>query len=263
MKSFFCVATAHVALLMASPFAKSDETGWTASPTAVARASRSKPNSNFDETKVGDYTLADPLVAADGSRVTRETWPTRRAELLELFGTEMFGHAPVERPENLEFRVLEEDPHALDGKATRKLVEISFETPHAGRFAYLVQLYLPNNANGPVPTLVLLQFEGLTDPATPRIIERGWGLAILDRTKLATDDAKTFRAGIIDAYSGNGALAPKSGRQSARGLGAAAASSTTWKPTQPSTRSELPLSVFRGWEKPPSGPARTTGGSRP
>ncbi len=120
----------------------------------------------------------------------------------------MFGHAPVGRPENLAFRVLEEDAKALDGKATRRLVEISFDTPHAGKFNFPVQLYVPNAAKGPVPTLVLLQFEGLTDPATPQIIDRGWALAILDRTKLAADDAATFRSGVINAFSGQRELAP-------------------------------------------------------
>ncbi len=180
---------------------------WEASPEQIARASRTKPNSNFDEAQVGDYMLADPLVAADGSPVTREAWPARRAELLELFGDEMFGHAPVGRPENLEFRVVEEDPQALDGKATRKLVEISFDTPHAWRVKFPVQLYLPNGAAGPVPALVLLAFEGLTDPATPRVLERGWALAILDRTQIAADDAATFRAGVINAFSGDDELA--------------------------------------------------------
>ena len=47
-----------------------------------------------------------------------------------------------------------------------------------------------------------MQFEGLTDPAAPLIIERGWGLAVLDRTKLAADDANTFRNGVINAFSG-------------------------------------------------------------
>jgi len=182
--------------------------GWSASPAEIERASRSKPTANFDEAKVGSYELPDPLVAADGSAVTQETWPRRRAELLKLFGDEMFGHAPVGRPENLAFRMIEEDQHALDGKATRKLVEISFDTPHAGRFKFPVQLFLPNDAKGRVPTLVLPAFEGLADPATPQIIERGWGLAILDRTKLAADDATTYRNGVINAFSGDGELAP-------------------------------------------------------
>lgn len=182
--------------------------GWSASTAAIERALQSKPTSNFDEAKVGDYTLANPLVAADGSPVTRESWPRRRAELLKLFGDEMFGHAPVGRPEKLAFRVLEEDAKALDGKTTRKLVEISFDTPHAGRFKFPVQLFLPNAARGPVPTLLLMQFEGLTDPATPQIIDRGWALAILDRTKLAADDAAIFRNGVINAMSGQRDRAP-------------------------------------------------------
>jgi hypothetical protein len=182
--------------------------GWSASPAAVARASRSKPTANFDEAKVGSYELPDPLVATDGSAVTQETWPRRRAELLKLFGDEMFGHAPVGRPENLAFRAVEVDRHALNGEATRKLVEISFDTPHAGRFKFPVQLFLPNDAKGRVPTFVLPAFEGLADRATPQIIERGWGLAILDRTKLAADDATTYRNGVINAFSGDGELAP-------------------------------------------------------
>jgi hypothetical protein len=59
-----------------------------------------------------------------------------------------------------------------------------------------------------VPALVLLQFEGLTDRATPQIVDHGWGLAILDRTKLAADDAATFREGVINAFSGDGELEP-------------------------------------------------------
>jgi hypothetical protein len=209
MKHFRTASVLLLFGLSATQTTRADDVSqrWTASPAAIERASRSKPTANFDEAKVGEYTLADPLVAADGTPVTRKSWPARRAELLELFGDEMFGHAPVGRPENLAFRVVEVDPHALDGKATRKLVEISFDTPHAGRFKFPVQLYLPNSAKGPVPALVLLAFEGLTDPATPRVIERGWALAILDRTKLAADDAQTFRAGVIDAFSGDGELA--------------------------------------------------------
>ena len=190
-----------------SLYAEDAGQSWAASPAAIARASQSKPTANFEEAKVGNYNLPDPLVAADGSRVTRANWPQRRAELLKLFGDEMFGHAPVGRPENLAFRVLEEDANALDGKATRKLVEISFDTPNAGRFKFPVQLFLPNAAREPVPTLLLLQFEGLTDPATPQIIDRGWALAILDRTKLAADDAATFRSDVINAFSDDGELA--------------------------------------------------------
>ena len=183
--------------------------GWSASPAAFARASQSKPTANFDEAKVGSYTLTDPLVAADGSRVTRETWPQRRAELLKLFGDEMFGHAPVGRPENLAFRVVEEDPHALDGKATRKLVEISFDTPHAGRFKFPVQLYLPNDGQRDRCRRSCC----CNSRGSPIRRRRGSSSAagawrFSTARKLAADDAKTFREGVINAFSGDGELAP-------------------------------------------------------
>jgi hypothetical protein len=197
-----------ISLMPHSPATAAESpTSWTASPEAVVRASQSKASANFDETKVGAYKLTDPLVAADGKSVARETWSARRAELLELFAGQMFGRTPISRPANEAFRVLEVDSHALDGKATRKLVEISFDTPHAGSFSFPLQLYLPNDVKRPVSTALLLQFEGLTDPAAPLVVDRGWGLAVLDRTKLAADDAKTFRNGVINAFSGDGLLA--------------------------------------------------------
>ena len=51
---------------------------------------------NYDESKVGDYTLPDPLVCNDGSRVTNaETWfAKRRPEILEAYRAGIFGRSP-------------------------------------------------------------------------------------------------------------------------------------------------------------------------
>lgn len=183
---------------------------WRANPEVVAKASK-RAGFNFDESKVVDYTLPDPLVALDGTPVTRDTWPARRGEIFELFETHVYGRPPAGRPQNLEFKTIEEDPRDLDGRATRKLIEISFDTPHAGRQKFQVQLYIPNGAPKPVPAVVLLQFRSLTDPATPLVIERGFALAIVDRTPVAADDAKTYRDGVINAFHGDGPLAPDDG----------------------------------------------------
>lgn len=198
-----------IALMTMTTTARADDSPatWTASPAVVADAARRSRGVNFDEAKVGHYTLPDPLVAADGTPVSKDTWPARRGEILELFRTHVYGRAPVDRPQNMSFQVVEEDPRDLDGRATRKLVEIGFDTPHAGRVSFRTQLYIPNAAPKPVPTIVLLQFQGLTDPATPLVIDRGFGLAILDRTPVAADDAQTYRDGIINAFSGPGPLA--------------------------------------------------------
>ena len=50
---------------------------------------------NYDEAKVPDYTLPDPLAFADGRPVAQASdWPARRAEILELFETEGYGKTP-------------------------------------------------------------------------------------------------------------------------------------------------------------------------
>jgi len=185
---------------------------WTAYDELVAQLEERIPGGNFAEARVPEYSLPDPLEMSDATAVTRATWPWRRAEIRELFREQMHGRAPVERPDELSFRVVEEEPNALDGKATRKLVEIAFDTPHGGRRRFRVQLYLPNEAKEPVPVLVLLQFQGLTDRATPLVIERGWALAILDRTLIAADDADKYRDGVINAFSGDGELVPDAWR---------------------------------------------------
>ena len=44
--------------------------------------------SNYDESKVGRYTLPDPLVFADGKPVRdAAAWKRRRAEILRLYET--------------------------------------------------------------------------------------------------------------------------------------------------------------------------------
>ena len=52
---------------------------------------------NYDESKVGPYTLEDPLRFLDGRKVTAANWPERRKEILDIFSKEMYGaepHAP-------------------------------------------------------------------------------------------------------------------------------------------------------------------------
>ena len=200
--SLFILALASCVGFVPALAAEESTTGWTASPDVIAELAERIPAANFDEAKVPPYTLPDPLTDDDGARVTKRTWPARRAEIVELFREHVYGRVPVDRPPNLSFDVVAEGANDLEGKATRKLVEISFDTPHAGRFSFQAQLFLPNDAAGPVPTFVLLQFQGLIDPATEQIIDRGYGVAIVDRTGLAADDATTYRDGVIGACSG-------------------------------------------------------------
>src|SRR5262245_5992267 len=90
---------------------------------AVAQAE--KPGINYDEAKVPPYTLPDPLVMADGTKVAdAETWiKQRRPEILKLFETHVYGRQPGE----LKARVVatENEPKALDGLAQRKQVTLA------------------------------------------------------------------------------------------------------------------------------------------
>ena len=65
------------------------------------------------------------LVAGDGSPIrTKAQWRAHRQELIEQFSANMYGHSPA-KPAGLSFRVVESDPKALNGLATRKQVRIS------------------------------------------------------------------------------------------------------------------------------------------
>ena len=66
---------------------------WTANPAVVEATAKRSPAANYFEEKLPPYTLPDPLVSGDGTRVTKETWPARRAEILELFRQHVYGRA--------------------------------------------------------------------------------------------------------------------------------------------------------------------------
>ena len=76
---------------------------------------------NFDEAKVPEYTLPDLLMREDGSMVDgAPDWPARRAEILALFETLVYGLTPSKEI-GVRAELLSE-VEALEGKATRKEV---------------------------------------------------------------------------------------------------------------------------------------------
>jgi hypothetical protein len=139
-------------------------------PTAFAQ----RPDSNSDEAKVRPYTLPDPLVMADGRKVTsRDMWLIeRRPELLRIFQTEVYGAVPEPpRPIKPTFQVHSEDKAALGGIAVRREITIAFsDQPNGPRMDLLI--YIPKAA-GPehrVPAFLGLNFGGNqtihSDPGT-------------------------------------------------------------------------------------------------
>jgi len=115
---------------------------------------------NYDEAKVGNYTLPDPLVMENGKRVRdAATWyKTRRPEIVRLFETNVYGRSP-DAPKKPSFEPIDLDKSALGGKAIRKQIAVYFDGAKAGRKETLL-LYLPAGAGKPVPVILSLNFSG-------------------------------------------------------------------------------------------------------
>lgn len=117
------------------------------------------PGFNYDEANVGSYTLPDPLMLNDGSRVaSAQQWRKRRAELLRLFETHVYGRTPAKHPA-LRFEEKSRDAKALGGLATRREVTIWLSGKAGGPRLNLL-LYLPHQRGGRVPVLLGMNFNG-------------------------------------------------------------------------------------------------------
>lgn len=113
---------------------------------------------NYDESKVGSYSLPDPLKLNNGKPVLDpETWyAKRRPEIERIFLTEQFGRDPG-RPADESFEVTDPGTPALNGKAIRKQVTIRFSQDKSWPSIHLL-LYLPAAAKKPVPLFFSINF---------------------------------------------------------------------------------------------------------
>ena len=122
-------------------------------------AAAQMPPANYDEARVGSYTLPAPLIFNDGKPVrTPKDWAKRRAEILTLFETNMFGRSP-KPPKHTRFEVVDVDKNALGGKAVRTQISIYFSDKNNGPKESLL-LYVPSAAKKPVPIFLTLNFMG-------------------------------------------------------------------------------------------------------
>ena len=130
----------------------------TAAGAGLAQPQR--PDVNYEEAKVRPYTLPDPLVMADGTRVANaRAWnQRRRPEILRLFEEHVYGRSPAARVK-LRQEVISPDPQALGGKAVRKEVTLYFtDKPEGPKMNLLI--FLPAGTKKPVPVFLGLNFMG-------------------------------------------------------------------------------------------------------
>jgi hypothetical protein len=113
---------------------------------------------NYDEAKVGTYTLPDPLVTTSGARVTDAAtwWRVRRPEILRMIETTQFGRAPG-KPASVLVDRFDRGTPALGGKAIRRQTTLYFTPDRKGPKAEVLS-YVPADAKGPVPMLLQISF---------------------------------------------------------------------------------------------------------
>jgi hypothetical protein len=211
--------------------------GSDANGNALRRATRTGHVSNYDEAKVGSYTLPDPLVLANGQPVRdAETWfKQRRPELLKLYETEIYGRVPANAPK-VTWEVASTDTNALDGAAVMKRV-VGHIGDRADGPRLNVTMYTPAKATGPVPIVLCISFGfgaggprgnrgagtgatnapaggrgargggGFGDPIAD-IIARGWGYATFNYGEVQPDRANAFTNGVIGLALARDQIAP-------------------------------------------------------
>jgi hypothetical protein len=171
---------------------------------------------NYDESKVGTYTLPDPLKLNDGKPILNaKTWvEKRRPEIVTLFETQQYGIAPG-RPADQSFEVTEKGTPALNGKAIRRQVTIHLSKDPDSPAIHLL-IYLPATAHKPVPMFFSINFgaiqnavddPGITpqkvwDPKTNTLIVpsagRGFGRLNVEPFLDAGFGVATFYYGDVD-----------------------------------------------------------------
>ncbi len=184
----------------------------------------------YDEGQVAPYTLPDPLVLANGQRVTtaRMWWEQRRPQLVELLEAEMYGRLPAHTP-GVTWTVLSATT-ALEGgvaSTTRTL------RGHVDNTAYPAisvdieaELTLPAHTQGRVPVIVGLDWPpsfwaamarrtGHAFPVPPgptakqQALAKGWGYALLVPTSVQADDGARMTSGIIGLCNHGGRRTPE------------------------------------------------------
>lgn len=118
-----------------------------------------QPEANYDESKVPQFKLPDPLVTFNGKKIKNiKQWErTGRPELLTFFTENMYGEVPG-KLDISSIKVLEQSDNAFDGKAKRKQVELSF-VKGEHKLSFTILLYLPNGEKK-VPVFLGYNFTG-------------------------------------------------------------------------------------------------------
>lgn len=159
------------------------------------------------------YTLPDPLTTTEGRKIaTADEWKRiRRPEVLELFREQVYGRVSA-TPHEINFKIVNENRHAMDNSATLRQVEITISA--RGRSLVIpLSLFIPHDAPKPVPTFLLIcnRSRDNIDPTRRKMSEfwpaeegiaRGYGMAAFHNADVAPDQKDAFNEGIHGLLDG-------------------------------------------------------------
>ena len=116
---------------------------------------------NYTESKVGTYTLPDPLKCEDGTAVKdTDAWMTkRRPEIVKLYEENQYGRAPG-RPADMRFDVFDTGTPAFGGKAMRRQVTVYFSADKNGPQVWICLIYVAGGGDEAGAVAVEREFRG-------------------------------------------------------------------------------------------------------
>lgn len=167
--------------------------------------------SNYDESKVPNYTLPDVLKTSANTEVTNKmNWEkVRRPEILTLFEENIYGQMPKTYT-NIKYSVTNENATAMNGKA--KLKQVLIEVFHNNKSVKInLVLFVPNNVKKPVPAFLLINNRGkeIMDPTRANksdfwpaemLIESGYAIGAIHVSDMAPDNKDTYVTGALQLY---------------------------------------------------------------
>ncbi|WP_020605952.1 alpha/beta hydrolase family protein [Spirosoma spitsbergense] len=162
---------------------------------------------NYDEAKATAtiYTLPDPLKLKNGQAVQDAAtwWNLRRPEILNDYQTEIYGKIPTNTP-RVFFSTLGADSTVLGGKATQKKLLGYVDNTQYPRATPVIPVlrFMPANASGPVPLMVIVWGSSPTPMTTVEtLIDAGWAVAVVNTGALQMDSGAGLHEGVIGLMS--------------------------------------------------------------
>ena len=157
--------------------------------------------SNYDEGKVGTYTLPDPLKAAVGTPVKdAAAWTKeRRPELIKIYERDIWGRIPAQTPAVSWSAAAAETGGGMVVKRSVGTIGSAVNAPRMN-----LKVVLPAGTSKPAPIILLIQFGGggapvADPPLAGEILARGWGYATVGYNDIQPDKENAFDQGVIGA----------------------------------------------------------------